>query len=822
MERRLFLAVFLVAAALAAPLRGSSESRTLDLLHAMSRGRLSIDAEVAGNTFDRAVVPRPAPAAFAALGSSPPPAFTGHIYAGGAPGAAFLLFPFHELVRRFVSTRTLELLLLLAGSTLPLAAGSVAVKRAVERATSCAAPMAMAAGALHGLATIALPYGARLHNHSLSVALLAGSLALALRPRADRPALAGLLAALAVMTDFGAAIAASALLVLALGRGGARGGLAFAAGTLPAVLLLGSYHRACFGSPFVTAYDFRADPRTNAVLAHGLYGYALPSPKVFVELLLGGRGFLGTQPIALVGLAGLASEARRRPNAWAFATVLAVLLAHAARGIDWHGGWSHGPRYSISALPFLALGFPRGLGLLGRAAWPVAAASSFLAWVGATVEWTVVGSVAGNVREFFLLGPRTRALDGVLLGAGPSAVTTATSIVSSFALMTAFAAAAALLVPRARRLLVCVALAPWVASVPFHVRTFVVGPAGVQRAYRASYAGLVSSALDAAHEPAEARDLLSVASLIKDPGLLQRILDRVVDLDPADATSRAERDRLRAALRGSVPGTALAARLDERIAAVGSGVTVAVAFRDLETGEVVLRRAHERFHAASTMKLPIMMAVHDGHHALDEPILVENRFASIVDGSAFALDPKDDEDPWTFEQLGRTVPLGKLVERMIVRSSNLATNLVIERVGVACVASLCESLGAGEVRVLRGVEDQKAFDRGLNNETTAAGLATLLAAIGERRVAGADAMIEVLARQELNEGIPSGLPPGTRVAHKTGGITKIYHDAALVLPASRKGYVLVVLTRGFADEKEAARLVSELSRLVWTHVAGED
>jgi len=265
-------------------------------------------------------------------------------------------------------------------------------------------------------------------------------------------------------------------------------------------------------------------------------------------------------------------------------------------------------------------------------------------------------------------------------------------------------------------------------------------------------------------------------------------------------------------------------KLRARIEAAPASAWVAVAYQDLRTGAEVAIRARERVHAASTMKLPVMMEVYRraaaGQLNLDTPVRVENRFRSIVDGSEFALDPADDADPWPYTQLGREVPLRTLTERMIVRSSNLATNLIIELVGANAVTRLCRQLSAPDIEVLRGVEDAKAHAAGRDNTTTAHDLAVLLRALAERSgVAGADEMLDVLARQELNEGIPAGLPPGSRVAHKTGsfgGPGGVYHDAALVRPGGADpGYVLVVLTRGVGDEKAGARLVADLSTLVW-------
>jgi beta-lactamase class A len=160
--------------------------------------------------------------------------------------------------------------------------------------------------------------------------------------------------------------------------------------------------------------------------------------------------------------------------------------------------------------------------------------------------------------------------------------------------------------------------------------------------------------------------------------------------------------------------------------------------------------------------------------------------------------------------------------RMITRSSNLATNAVIALVGATRVDSTARALGATRTRVLRGVEDQKAYDRGMNNVTTAHDLAVLMAAIAGDRAAspaGCALMRDVLGRQEFNGEIPAGLPAGTRVAHKTGQITGVLHDAAIIYPASRPPYVLVVLTRGIPDETVARALIADLSRIVWNHAA---
>lgn len=265
--------------------------------------------------------------------------------------------------------------------------------------------------------------------------------------------------------------------------------------------------------------------------------------------------------------------------------------------------------------------------------------------------------------------------------------------------------------------------------------------------------------------------------------------------------------------------------IERRVASV-PGAEVGVAFHDLATGESLYVNAAASFHAASTMKVPVMIELYRridaGALALDQGILLVNRFHSIVDGSSYSLDPGDDSDSAAYRLIGQRVPVRDLIEHMITRSSNLATNALIELVGAGNANATAHALGARDIRVLRGVEDQKAFDAGMNNTTTARDLAALLEAI-ERGTAASrascGAMRDILLRQEFNGEIPAGLPPGVKVAHKTGFITGVLHDAAIVYPPGRAPYVLVVLTRGIPQESVARAMIVDISRLVYEHLS---
>ena len=263
------------------------------------------------------------------------------------------------------------------------------------------------------------------------------------------------------------------------------------------------------------------------------------------------------------------------------------------------------------------------------------------------------------------------------------------------------------------------------------------------------------------------------------------------------------------------------ARLHELIQKSGAE-TVGVAFYDLASGAEILINEDVSLHAASTMKVPVMMELYRqagaGKFTLDDRILIKNDFVSIADGSPYSISVNDDSEPSFYKRIGETETLRELMRLMIVMSSNLATNILIEKVGAENVMKLMRELGADRIQVRRGVEDSKAFERGLNNTTTARDLMILLRRLAEGRAVSAAAseeMIRVMTGQQFNEGIPAGVPREARVAHKTGSITRIYHDAAIVYPPGRKPYVLVVLTRGLADQKLAHRLTADISRLLY-------
>ena len=252
----------------------------------------------------------------------------------------------------------------------------------------------------------------------------------------------------------------------------------------------------------------------------------------------------------------------------------------------------------------------------------------------------------------------------------------------------------------------------------------------------------------------------------------------------------------------------------------------AIAFQDLHRKEnVFLLNENERFHAASTMKVPVMIEIYhrasQGQLALTDSILVKNKFESIVDYSTYEMNIAEDSEPSIYSQIDKQMTLFDLMNQMIISSSNLATNILIDEVGAKNVNASMQRLGAYNTEVLRGVEDQKAYDLGLNNMTTAKDLMTIFKSIalplGET-TQNQRAMIDVLKAQEFNDIIPRFLPGDVQVAHKTGSITGLHHDAGIIYLPNGETYVLVLLSKNLKNFDQGTLTLAKISQLFYEHV----
>jgi len=231
------------------------------------------------------------------------------------------------------------------------------------------------------------------------------------------------------------------------------------------------------------------------------------------------------------------------------------------------------------------------------------------------------------------------------------------------------------------------------------------------------------------------------------------------------------------------------------------------------------------FHAASTMKTPVMIEVFkqaaENKFNLDDSIEIKNEFTSIVDDSIYSLDITDDSGEELYNFIGKKKTIRQLVFDMITVSSNLATNILIELVGAKNTTETLRSIGANDIKVLRGVEDNKAFQLGLNNIVTAFDLMLMYQYLAKHELVSHEAskeMINILLHQKHNSRISAKLPPDVKVAHKTGSITGVGHDSGIIfLPDGRK-YVLVLLSKNVKDEKAVIEAQAEVSKIIYEYV----
>jgi len=254
---------------------------------------------------------------------------------------------------------------------------------------------------------------------------------------------------------------------------------------------------------------------------------------------------------------------------------------------------------------------------------------------------------------------------------------------------------------------------------------------------------------------------------------------------------------------------------------------IAIAFLDHETEADYFLNADESLHPASTIKVHVMMEVfrqaNEGRFSLDDRLTIFNSFPSLVDRSPFTVDENDDSEKTLYARRGETETIHELTRLMIVRSSNLATNILFDKVGVENVNGFVQALGIEGVTIQRFIDDKAAYRRGLNSKATARGLTQTMDLIARKKVVSekaSEAIIEILLGQEFNESIPALLPNYVKVAHKTGWDSNVYHDTGIVFPPDRKPYLLSIMTRGFteAQELEAHACMANISKLIYESV----
>ncbi|MEN8251104.1 MAG: serine hydrolase [Bacteroidota bacterium] len=271
----------------------------------------------------------------------------------------------------------------------------------------------------------------------------------------------------------------------------------------------------------------------------------------------------------------------------------------------------------------------------------------------------------------------------------------------------------------------------------------------------------------------------------------------------------------------------------DRIAKETGIKNVAISFYDYETSTSWSYKGDVFFHAASTIKVPILIGIfqliEEGKLKLDSQVHVRNRFISPFNNEPFRVQASRDGNRTVYSSIGRALPVSELAHQMIVTSSNLATNLLVELVGAETLQQKLKRLNINGVEFRRGVEDELAFENGINNMVTANGLTKLFRYLHESDEIAtelSDKMIDILRQQKFNQGIPVGVPKDLRkqsiFAHKTGEISMVAHDTGLAYLPERNPYALTILTERVPGESKSRRAIQRISRLVYKNFIGTE
>jgi len=265
-----------------------------------------------------------------------------------------------------------------------------------------------------------------------------------------------------------------------------------------------------------------------------------------------------------------------------------------------------------------------------------------------------------------------------------------------------------------------------------------------------------------------------------------------------------------------------------KIGEEANATAIAVSAYDFEHHTTWSLHPHRWFHAASTIKVPVLLSVYAAieQHRFEpySRVHVRNRFLSAFDGRAFRVPTERDANAHVHDAIGRMLTVRELAEHMIVTSSNLATNLLLDLVGIEQARAALADLHLGGIDLRRGVEDEAAWEAGMNNRVTAAGLCDAFRLIEEGKAISPGAskdMLDILHAQRFRSGIPAGLPEDARVAHKTGEISTVAHDAGIVYLGERDAYVVVILTEWAPEVNGRQDTIARISRAVYDYMTGQ-
>jgi beta-lactamase class A len=236
-----------------------------------------------------------------------------------------------------------------------------------------------------------------------------------------------------------------------------------------------------------------------------------------------------------------------------------------------------------------------------------------------------------------------------------------------------------------------------------------------------------------------------------------------------------------------------------------------VAILDLTTGQELTLHADEVFPQASSIKIAVLAEL---YHQTAQARQGAAGKADLSDRYVVsAADLVPDSDIMAGLSPGVTQLTNRdLATMMVAVSDNAATNVLIDRVGMANVAALLESQGLRQTRLRRKMMDLKAAAEGRENISTPREMMTLLERLYHGRIVGEPLLadfFQVLSTHK-DSWLPRELPDELRIANKPGALEGVRNDSGVVFLANRP-YVICVMTTYLASERAGEDAISAIS-----------
>lgn len=238
---------------------------------------------------------------------------------------------------------------------------------------------------------------------------------------------------------------------------------------------------------------------------------------------------------------------------------------------------------------------------------------------------------------------------------------------------------------------------------------------------------------------------------------------------------------------------------------------VGLVIKDLKNGKVIIYNQDKLFPSASLVKIAIMVACFraesEGKINFNDYFRLKSKHK--VRGSGILR----------YAPCGKKFSLQELVELMITKSDNTATNILTEILGFDYLNSCFKQMGLRNTNFSRNVMDIKKYYRGIENYTTASDIAQILDKIYHRQLVSPEAsekMLTLLKKQEIRDRLPRYLPGYVEIAHKTGLFDNVCHDAGIIFHP-QGDFLISLLVSDHREHSLAKKLIGQIAKITFEY-----